>query len=157
MALKKITQHLYKLVQALSVFFMIGMVVTVCYVVFMRYVMSSAPRWGEEVALMCMVWFSLLSATLAIWDNRHIRITVWELVLPPHVLRLLELAVHLILFGILVLMLHFGLELLQVVAPGKMSGTGISYLYLYGAVPVASVFMLVATLERLGDIYGNRS
>jgi len=155
--LRRLTKKLYKVVEGLSVFFMIGMVVTVCYVVFMRYCLNNAPRWGEEVALLCMVWFALLSASLAIWDNRHIRVTVWEMVLPQKTLRLLELLVHVILFFTLVLMFYYGLDLLKVVAPGKMSGTGISYIYLYGAVPVSTIFMLIAATERLVDIYDNRS
>ena len=155
--LTRVTKVFYNVVQALSVLFMCGMVATVGYVVFARYIFKSAPRWGEEIALLCMVWFALLSASLAIWDNRHIRVTIWEMVLPPKIMRILELVVHLILFGIIVLMLYYGIELYQVVARGRMAGTGISYIYLYGAVPVSAVFMLLATLERLGEIYDHRS
>lgn len=153
---KKFTRVLYKAVEGLSVMFLLGMVLAVCYVVFTRYVTRTAPRWGEELACMCMVWFSLLSAALPIWDNRHIRITLWELGLPPRAYRILEMAVHVVLFLIIVLMAKYGLDLLQVVGRGKMSGLGVSYIYLYGAIPVSSVFMLIATIDRLGDIIGRK-
>ncbi|MDR1521235.1 MAG: TRAP transporter small permease [Planctomycetota bacterium] len=155
--LKKFTRGLYKIVEALSVLFVFGMVATICYVVFARYVMNSAPRWGEEVALFCMVWFSLLSASMAIWDNRHIRVTVWEMFLSKKTLRILEAIVHFILLGIIVLMFYYGLDLLKVVARGKMSGTGISYLYLYGAVPISALFMLIAAIQRIGEILADKS
>jgi len=154
---KKLTRKLYKLVEALSVLFVAGMVVTICYVVFMRYVMNSAPRWGEEVALQCMVWFALLSASLAIWDDRHIRITAWDIVLSKGALRIMELTSHIVLFGIIVMMFYYSIPLLKIVAPSRMSGTGISFAYMYGAVPVSSVFMLIATIERLGEIFERKS
>ncbi len=153
---KKFTKILYKAVEGLSVLFLLGMVVTVCWVVFTRYVTRTAPRWGEEVACMCMVWFSLLSAALPIWDNRHIRITMWENVLPPRAYRVLDAVVHLLLFSIVVMLAKYGMDLLNTVGRAKMSGTGVSYVFLYGAIPVSSVFMLIATIDRLGDILGNK-
>jgi TRAP-type C4-dicarboxylate transport system permease small subunit len=154
---KALTKKLYKFVEALSVLFVAGMVATIGYVVFMRYAMNNAPRWGEEVALECMVWFALLSSSLAIWDDRHIRITAWDLLLPKKALRVLDLIAHLILFGVIVTMFHYSIPLLKLVAPSKMSGTGISYAYMYGAIPVSSIFMLIATGERLGEIFGRKS
>lgn len=153
---KKFTKVLYKLVEGLSVLFLLGMVLTVCYVVFTRYVTRTAPRWGEEVACMCMVWFSLLSAALPIWDNRHIRLTMWENVLSPRSYKILETVVHALLFAIVVMLAKYGLDLLNTVGRAKMSGTGLSYVFLYGAIPVSSVFMLIATIDRLGDIIGNK-
>jgi TRAP-type C4-dicarboxylate transport system permease small subunit len=55
------------------------------------------------------------------------------------------------------MMLYYSIPLLKIVAPSRMSGTGISYAYMYGALPVSSVFMLIATIERLGDIFGGKS
>jgi TRAP-type C4-dicarboxylate transport system permease small subunit len=154
---KRVTGKLYKFVEALSVLFVAGMVGTICYVVFMRYIVNKAPRWGEEVALECMVWFALLSSSLAIWDDRHIRVTAWDMVLSKKALRLLDLTAHLFLFGIIAMMFCYSIPLLKIVAPSRMSGTGISYAYMYGALPVSSVFMLIATIERLGDIFGGKS
>jgi TRAP-type C4-dicarboxylate transport system permease small subunit len=154
---KSLTRKIYKFVEALSVLFVTGMVGTICYVVFMRYVMNRAPRWGEEVALECMVWFALLSSSLAIWDNRHIRITAWDMVLSKKALRILDMIAHLFLFAIIMMMFYYSIPLLKIVAPSKMSGTGISYAYMYGALPVSAVFMLLATIERLGEIFGGKS
>ncbi|MDR1835162.1 MAG: TRAP transporter small permease [Fusobacteriaceae bacterium] len=155
--LQKIKEKLYRFIEVLSVVFLIGMVVVVCYAVFGRFVIRKAPRWGEEVALLCMVWFSVLSATLAIFDNRHIRVTVWETYLSPKTYQILEVIVHIILFGIIVLMLYYGTALLKFVSPAKMSGTRISYFWLYSSVPVASVFMVIATIVRIGEIIGRKS
>jgi TRAP-type C4-dicarboxylate transport system permease small subunit len=116
--------------------------------------MNNAPRWGEEAALLCMVWFSLLSASLAIWDNRHIRVTIWELALPPRVLRWLELGVHIALMAIIALMAWYGRELLGVGSRGRMSGTGISSFSLYSAVPASAFFMAIAAAQRIGEIIG---
>jgi TRAP-type C4-dicarboxylate transport system permease small subunit len=154
---KKFTKKVYKFVEAVSVLFVAGMAGTICYVVFMRYVMNKAPRWGEEVALECMVWFALLSSSLAIWDDRHIRVTAWDMVFPKKILRILDLTAHLFLFVIIVLMFYYSIPLLKIVAPSKMSGTGISYVYMYGALPVSSIFMLLATIERLGEIVDDKS
>ncbi|MCL2001420.1 MAG: TRAP transporter small permease [Planctomycetes bacterium] len=154
--LNKITKALYCIVQALSVFFLAGMTLTVCIVVFGRYVLNSTPRWGEEVSLLCMVWFALLSAALPIWDNRHIRVTAWDLIVSAKTMRKLDLFVHSFLVVVILMIGWCGLELLDFVARSRMAGTGISFTYLYGAVPVSAVFMLIAAIQKLGEIFVNK-
>ncbi len=61
-----------------------------------------------------------------------------------------------VLFATIALLAKYGMDLLNTVGRARMSGTGVSYIFLYGAIPVSSVFMLIAVIDRLGDIVGNK-
>jgi TRAP-type C4-dicarboxylate transport system permease small subunit len=138
-----------KLVEAVSVFFLASMVVLVSIVVIGRYVFNYSPRWGEEIALFCMVWFALLSATLAIFGDNHIKVTVIQHILPKKAVIALNLLVNLLLLGIMGFLIVKGLGLMAVTKNSLMGGSGISFMYLYAAVPISAICMLVATISNI--------
>lgn len=153
---KGMKKIIYTAIEVLSVIFMIGMVATVCWFVFARYVLNNSPRWGEEVALLCMIWFCLLSSALAIWDDRHIRVTMWDAVLPAKALKVMNIIVHIILLGVIIMLFRHSVVLIELVAPSRMAGTGLSFAVRYAALPVSSVFMLIATIGKVGELIVER-
>ena len=147
---------MYKIIEALSVFYIASMVVVVSIVVIGRYVFNSTPRWGEEIALFCMVWFSMLSASLAIFDDRHIRITIIEMILSKKAAKVLNVLVNMFTIVIIGFLIIKGFGLLGVTKNSLMGGSGISFMYLYAAVPISAICMLIATVAKVGEILGSR-
>lgn len=125
------------------------MVVVVSIVVIGRYVFNYSPRWGEEIGLFCMVWFALLSATLAIFDDSHIRVTVIQHMLPKKAVMALNLLVNVLLLGIMGFLVVKGIGLMEVTKNSLMGGSGISFMYLYAAVPVSAICMLIAVISTM--------
>ena len=41
-----------------------------------RYILKHTPPWGENLALICMVWFCLLSSAVAISEDLHLKVTL---------------------------------------------------------------------------------
>jgi TRAP-type C4-dicarboxylate transport system permease small subunit len=147
---------MYKIIEALSVLYFMAMVVVVSIVVIGRYGFNSTPRWGEEIALFCMVWFSMLSASLAIFDDRHIRITIIEKFLSKKAAKALNLSVNIFTLMIIGFLVIKGFGLLEVTRDSLMGGSGISFMYLYAAVPISAICMFIATIAKVGEILGSR-
>lgn len=80
---KKIDYYFNKLVEYLGMMLLLIMTVIVSWVVFSRFVLNKTPAWGEEGALLCMVWFGFLCMALGVRDNRHISIEFYDKYLTP--------------------------------------------------------------------------
>lgn len=135
---------------------MLIMVAIVGYNVFMRYVMHDTPRWGDEMAIFCMIWFCLLSASWAFKENRHIRIEFWESVLPPRAYRVMELLGHILALAVFVVLCHYSVQMLKMVGRAKMTGSGLPMVALYAAEPVSVFCMAIAAAGRIGEIIGRK-
>ncbi len=155
-AIRKAYDGLFRGVEYVSILFLAGMVIICAINVFMRYVMHAALRWGDEMSLFCMIWYSLLSASLALKENRHIRIDVWDKLLPAKASQILNVVVHVIVVAVLVVLLYNGVLLTELAGRTKMTGSGLRLAYEYVALPVSAVFMLIAAIGRIGEIVGGK-
>lgn len=153
--LKKIYDIIFNIVEAAAVIFMSGMVIVAVYSVFMRYVMNSAPRWGDEIALLCMVWFGFLSAAVALKEDRHIRINFWNLFLPPKVHKILEIVVHLIGLVTACVFFKYSLRLVSLAGMTRMTGSRLPLTYLYVSEPIGIGLIVAALAGRIIDIILN--
>ena len=154
--LRKLYDGFFNVVKYLCAAIMLVMVGIVIYSVFMRYVMNDTPRWGDEMALFCMIWFCLLSASWAFKENRHIRIEFWASILPPRIYWVMELIVHLLALAVFVVLTHYSLKMLTVIGNSKMTGSGLPMAALYAAEPVSIFCMAVAAVGRIGEILGRK-
>lgn len=122
--------------------------VSVLWTVFGRYVLAQTPRWGEELALACLVWLSLLSVSLGVRGGYHIRLDL-ALSLSPRPVRIGAERVN---WGLAVivggLFVWFGTDIAVLNLGSRMPGLGISAFWQYLAVPAGGVLILVALAER---------
>lgn len=129
--------------------FLLIQILVLIYVVFGRYILRSTPRWGEQLALLCMVWFSLLSASLAVKENRHIKLTFINDILPLKIKKILEYIFFILKFLFALFMLLAGTELVILTLGSTIPGLGISTSWKYLAVPVTGlslILMLIASI-----------
>ena len=152
--LRKAYDIFFKVVEYASAVFLMGMVVICATNVFMRYVMHSALRWGDEMSLFCMIWFSMLSAAVTLKENRHIRVGIWDNILKGKALLLLNVLVYVVIFIVLIVLCKYSIQLTKLTGNTKMTGSGIKLLYEYIALPICSVIMLIAAAGRVGEIFG---
>ena len=80
--MRKFYDGIYWLFMTFCKIVFIASIVITSYVVFMRFVMSKTPRWGEQAILMCMVYMALISASLAIRTDKHLRVVLIQYLFP---------------------------------------------------------------------------
>ena len=78
---------------------LVGIVATVGYQVFGRYVMNDTPTWAESTALVLILYVTMLGAAVGVRDAGHIGLESL-LILVPDSLRLkLEIVIQLLVGG----------------------------------------------------------
>ena len=150
--MEKVTKFfdiVYMLFMTLCKLFFAGLVIVTAYVVCGRYVLKSSPSWGEELALMCMVYMSMISAALAIRKDTHIRMTIVDLFLPEKVVNFLKGFANVGIFFFSICMMYYGWQFSVLMGKSMMTGLRIQSRWLYLAIPVAGVALCLMEIERL--------
>lgn len=149
---------LHRLAMLVSGMALVVMVVTITYLVYARYILRDSPMWGHEIALLCMVWFSLLSPTIAIREDKHITVTMIDLVAPAKVIKALRILAGIVTLSFTLVMFVQGIEIAKLAAGTRMSGTGLSRFVVFVAVPVSGLLMTLMFLARvIGGTSGQSS
>ena len=115
--------------------------------VFTRYVLNVVPSWSEEIPRYLLVWITYLGAGLAIKFKEHISLDVFFNLMP---LRARQVG-HLILNGLVaivaVIMVVYGIGLLQPLGDDMMESIPVTNIWLYLAMPVSGVLMLLYLVQ----------
>lgn len=143
-----------KIIMFLCKILLVADILITCYMVIGRYVnFIAAPVWGEQIVLTLMVYMAVLSATLAIRNNAHIRMTCFDPFLPKKLVMSLE-----ILSDVLVMILGYVMLVHGWTATVKLGARGyydslpwLSRFWMYFPVPLAGVGMIIFELEQLYD------
>jgi len=134
------------------------MTLVVSWVVFSRYLLGSTPAWGEEGALLCMVWFGFLSMALGVRDDLHICITMLDRIMPPWLLRALNWFKRVIVLGFALFMVIEGINMCEVALGNSMPGLGLNSAFLYVAVPIAGLviayYVIIESAQQFVTLKG---
>lgn len=128
------------------------LVLDVVWGVFTRYVIGEQAKWTEELARFLLVWISLLGGAVAFGTKGHLGVDFFVGKFHMESRRFLAIVVHLIvLFFAGAIFLSGGLQVvgdalaMEQVTPAL--GWKMGYVYL--ALPISGVFMVLYTLENL--------
>lgn len=150
--MRKFYDGVYWLFMTFCKIVFIASIVITSYVVFMRFVMSKTPRWGEQAILMCMVYMALISASLAIRTDKHLRVVLIQYAFPASIrakaMRILHAFSQITIFLFSLFMIVYGIQFTQLMSKSVLSGIPIKKSWLYAAVPVAGLCMLLMQSER---------
>ena len=146
------TRPVYRWVRWLCNTLLAIQVFLVCYIVFTRFVLNDSPPWGEELALMLMVWFCLLSPPEALHENRHLNITLIQSVLPGSAIRIIDAINHGLILVFALFMVIEGTNLTLLTTRNILPGMGISASYLYASVPISGLLLAFASVDRILEI-----
>ena len=112
------------------------------------------PAWSEQVVLTCMVYMAVLSATLAIRTNSHIRMTVFDQYLPKNVVKTLDVVSDIAVMVLGYILLTKGIEVCQspLAKFGKYESLPwLSRVWMYIPIPLAGGSMIIFEIEQLVD------
>ena len=154
--LKKAYDIFFEIVKYLCVIIMSCMVLIVAYTVFMRFVMNNTPSWGDEMAIVCMIWFCLLSASWAFKEGRHIRVSFWEGILPPKVYRALDLFAHVVALAVFIYIIPKSFDMISMAGKLALSGSRMPIKYLYYAEPAMFTCLVIAALGKVAEFFGDK-
>ncbi len=130
---------------------LVGMAIVIIINVFMRYVLNTGLRWGEEVAKLLMVWFTFIAMAVGVKQGLHISLHILPKHLPVKLDIFFKLLKDIIIFAIAGVFLIYGIKLVQFTSHSIMPATEWPGSILYLILPIAAI--LIAS-EALMDIFG---
>jgi TRAP-type C4-dicarboxylate transport system permease small subunit len=128
------------------------LVFDVVWGVFTRYVMGEQAKWSEELARFLLVWVSLIGGAVAFGTKGHLGVDYFVGQFDPSTRRRMAVFVHvLVLFFAVAIFLYGGIRVvansLAVEQTTPALGWKMGYIYL--ALPIAGIFMVIYTIENL--------
>ena len=140
-----------KIMMFLCKILLIADILITCYIVIGRYVnFIPAPVWGEQVVLTLMVYMAVLSATLAIRKNAHIRMTSFDRYLPKTLLNVLELVSDILVMILGYVMLKYGWDSAYKMLVRNTVYDSLPWLsrfWMYFPIPLAGATMIIFEVE----------
>jgi len=130
---------------------LVGMAIVIIINVFMRFVLNSGLRWGEEVAKLFMVWFTFIAMAIGVKQSLHISLHLLPKKLPASLEKSLLFLKDIITFLIALVFLIYGIKLVQFTSRSIMPATEWPSSILYLILPISAI--LIAS-EALMDIFG---
>ena len=153
--MKTVTCGFSKLVQAIdrlcqaAVACLVGIMVVVVFVqVIFRYAVVRPIFWADEFSRYLFVWISFVGAGVAMGSRLHYGFDYVTEKCPPPVRRAIGFLMTLLAVGFFLLCLIAGLEGVRVVSAQRTPSLQISMGWVYAALPVGSVLMLLHLVEQ---------
>lgn len=130
----------------LSIGFLVIATALALYQVTTRFVFGNPSTWSEVITRTAMIWSVFLGVAVAFRHGAMISVEIIQQVLPPRLglgLFMLANALSVIFFAIL---FWQGWAMSLRVASQKLAALDISIAWAYAALPVGSVFIIIAVL-----------
>jgi TRAP-type C4-dicarboxylate transport system permease small subunit len=140
---------------AVNRWMLIGMLAVMSVIIFcnvvLRYSTNESIEWAEEVARHLMIWVTFIGAGPVLRYGGHIAVENLQDALPKAVARLLRVIIALLIGGMLVFLIWFGLEYMDRTQYQLTPSTQISFAIIYAGLPVGSAMALIHWLLIVRD------
>lgn len=142
----------YKVIMVICKLLLITDVLITCMSVLGRYVsFIPDPAWSEEVVLTCMVYMAVISASMALRRNAHIRMTALDPYLPKRLVQSLDVLADIAVMAFSVVLLVEGWKYCTNIGSKGFytSMPWLSKFWQYLPIPLAGIAGLIFELETL--------
>jgi TRAP-type C4-dicarboxylate transport system permease small subunit len=111
-----------------------------------RYVLVQPLYWSEELARYLFIWLSMLGATLALQKRGHFGLDFFYRILSDQKRHFLQILIHLLVGGVILVILIQGVKLVQATALQKSPAMEISMAWAYACLPAGAGLMAIHLL-----------
>ena len=123
--------------------------------VFLRFVLNSPTSWSEEIALLGLIWFGLLSVAVGIRRHQHVAITFLRDALPGPLARMLDVVAQLLMGGFMFAVAFNGEDLVALAGAQLLPASSLPKTLLYLPTIVGGALGALNALANLvlGDVH----
>lgn len=145
---EKFFDTLFGIVKSICKIMLCIQVISVTIVFVGRYFFNVTPAWGEELTLFCLVWLSLMGASLPIRTGGHLHVTLLDFLCKPKTIARIDMIGDVLTVMFAVVVFNAGLAMTKQVSGTMLHGIRISKGFLYAAVPASMVLYLLALIDK---------
>jgi TRAP-type C4-dicarboxylate transport system permease small subunit len=128
---------------------LIVIVVCVLYQVFGRYILNDTPTWAEALALVLVLWVTMLGAAVGVRDAGHIGMESLLVWVTPEKRRKLEILIHVLSASFGAMMAWQGTILAESVMGYKIPTLGIPEGLNHVPVAIAGALIVLFSIEHI--------
>jgi TRAP-type C4-dicarboxylate transport system permease small subunit len=110
--------------------------------VLFRYALYAPLDWSEELAMVLFQWCCLIGAAIAVRRGTHYHLDILTSRLPESFKIPAGILASLCIFAMGYLMVHWGIQMMLLIAPQKYAILGFSIAYTYLAIPVSGTLII---------------
>ena len=113
-----------------------------------RQLFNAPLRWSEGLAKFLFVYVGYFGVSASLKENSHVYIEFFVEQMPEKVQKIIDVAIQIMILFILVIMFYIGVQITIRKVPVEIVSLGISYSYMYAALPAISLLMIYRHVER---------
>ena len=147
--LTSICARIARLSLQLGVAGLVLIIACVSYQVFGRYVLNNTPTWAESLALLLVLYVTMLGCAVGVRDAGHIGMELLGPVLPKALQKPMEILVHLLTLPFGALLAWNCASMFQSVAGYKIPTLGVSESWRYVPMVIAGVLIMLFSIEHI--------
>ncbi len=148
--MEKLSAFIDKVTLTTASVLLVIIAVIVNWGVFCRYVLFAPLPWSEQIPKYAMIWMGFLGASVGISRNRHIGFDILVTRFPSMIRKIIFIAGRILILFFLVTMTVYGVFFSFAVGfSSKAPMLPIPMFYLFLAVPVGGIFMILQAIIRL--------
>lgn len=151
--LDRVFDMIMKIYLIMAKFFLVAMVLIIGVQVFFRYILNRSISWSEEISMLLMVMFGFISIAIGVQKGLHLNISLFYDRFPPVVKIVCDKIVDFVVMGIGLIMLYYGILLIQSTMHAPMAASGLPAATLYGIVPLSGLLIFYYSFS---DLIGHR-
>ncbi len=144
--MKKTFKIIFHALEWLAMISLVVMTVVVFFDVILRYIFNQGMPWTQEIATLLLVWFSLIGMAIGVGEKIHISIEMFTMKCSKKVIGILETIDHLLIAGIGVMMLVYGVQIMNVTKNSTMPATKMPSAVLYIILPLSGILVFLNAL-----------
>lgn len=145
----------FGIVKYLCVLMLAALVAVVFYIFLGRYVLHKSPMWGEPLSLFLLTWMSILSSSLVLRTDEHLKVTMFDERMSKGQILATDLLATACILIFSVFMVVYGSQLMKQARSNTMAGVNIPYAWMYLSLPVTGVLYIAALItqwtRRIGE------
>jgi TRAP-type C4-dicarboxylate transport system permease small subunit len=147
--IKKILEYSYSVLEITNMVIISVMTLIITGQVICRDVFKFTPGWSEEVALMLLVWCTILGFAIGVKKYLHLSIVFFVNLLPKKIQNIIDIMnnIWVIFFGYI--MAVYGKELVNRMGGSTLAATQWSGSVVYIMIPISGVFIVLYSLANI--------
>lgn len=142
-------KRIYQVLEWSCITFLLIQVFIIVFVVFGRFILSATPKWGEEVALLNMVWLAMFSVVIAEIDNQNIKVNLIDKLFSTNGKRIRNFVFNVFNACFSLFLVISGFKLAILTKKSIMPGSGLPMPILYLSIPIASAFLFFVIIKKI--------
>ena len=130
------------------VFMSVGFVITFFHIIG-RYLLKMPIYFSEELARYCFIWACMLGASVVNRTDEHTNVNFFTTLLAKRAQGWLYIGRQVAILGLLITLIYYGIALSIKMNTVETAAMEISWTYIYMALPVGSVLLIITTLRLI--------